>query len=390
MNLANHPLKPLSVSVFLPALEGGGAERAMLHLAQGLAERGVKTNLVIAQAEGAYLNQLPDKVQLVDLQARFPVVLSKTLALRRYLQQEQPDFLLSALDILGSAPWAQRLAGVSTQTVMCVQTHLSQQFRDHQPHTMGKVRPLFVRWFYTWADGLVAASHGVAVDLAEIAQLPVEKVKVIYNPVITSPVLAKMQEPIDHPWFAADAPPVVLGVGRLVSQKDFFTLIKAFAQVRQRCAARLMILGEGEQRPQLEALVHELGLDEDVALPGFVENPYAYMAKSAVFALSSVFEGFGNVVAEALATGTSVVSTDCQSGPAEILANGKYGKLVPVGDVTALAEAIINTLASPMSADVLQQRAAAFSVGNITSQYLDFLYCLLDRKYSNHSQSQAS
>lgn len=381
----HHSSKPLSVSVFLPALEGGGAERAMLHLAQGFAERGVKTDLVIAQAEGAYLSQLPAQVRLINLQSRFPVVLSKTLALRRYLQQEQPDVLLSALDILGSAPWAQRLAGVPTRIVMCVQTHLSQQFQDHQPNTMGKVRPHFVRWFYAWADGIVAASQGVADDLARMAKLPVEKVQVIYNPVITPHMLAKMQEPLNHPWFAADAPPVILGVGRLVSQKDFFTLIKAFAQVRQQCRARLMILGEGEQRPQLEALIHELNLSDDVMLPGFVENPYAYMSNSAVFALSSVFEGFGNVVAEALATGTPVVSTDCKSGPAEILANGQYGKLVPVGDAATLAAAITTTLAEPIDRIVLQQRAAAFSLTNITDQYLDFLYHLL-----SHDHTQVS
>lgn len=383
--LSNHLSKPLSVSVFLPALEGGGAERAMLHLAQGLAERGVKTDLVIAQAEGAYLKQLPEQVRLIDLQSRFPVVLSKTLALRRYLQQEQPDVLLSALDILGSAPWAQRLAGVSTRIVMCVQTHLSQQFRDHQPNTIGKVRPHFVRWFYAWADGIVAASQGVADDLAAMAKLPVEQVQVIYNPVITPQMVAKMQEPLDHPWFAADAPPVILGVGRLVSQKDFFTLIKAFAQVRQRSLARLMILGEGEQRPQLEALINELGLSADVALPGFVENPYAYMANSAVFALSSIFEGFGNVVAEALAAGTPVVSTDCKSGPAEILANGEYGRLVPVGDVDALAAVMIATLAEPANPTTLQQRAAAFSLDNITEQYLDFLYRILERDHTQAS-----
>lgn len=382
MNRLNRLSKPLSISVFLPALEGGGAERAMLHLAEGFAERGVKTDLVIAQAEGAYLKQLPGNVRLVDLHSRFPVLLSKTLALRHYLQQEQPDVLLSALDIMGSAPWAQRLAGVPTQIVMCIQTHLSQQFRDHQPHTIGKVRPHFVRWFYGWADGIVAASHGVAADFAQMAKRPIDQIQVIYNPVITPSVLAKLEEPLDHPWFAADEPPVVLGVGRLVSQKDFLTLIKAFAQVRQQCTARLMILGEGEQRPQLEALVRELDLADDVALPGFVDNPYAYMAKSSVFALSSVFEGFGNVVAEALAAGTSVVSTDCESGPAEILANGQYGRLVPVGDATALADAIVATLAEPMDANILRQRAEAFSVANITDQYLEFLYHQLEPNLS--------
>jgi glycosyltransferase involved in cell wall biosynthesis len=374
MNVIVKPAKPMSISVFLPALEGGGAERAMIHLAQGFAERGLKTDLVVAQAEGAYLEHLPKSLRLVNLQSKSPVVLSKTFALQRYLQQEQPDALFSALDIVSSATWAQRLSKVPTRVFMCVQTNLSQQFRDHQPNTLGKIRPRLVRWFYPWSDQIVAASHGVAADVAAMANLPNDRIQVIYNPVITPDVVAKIQEPIDHPWFAPGEPPVLLGVGRLVSQKDFFTLIRAFALVKQRCAARLMILGEGEQRPQLEALVRELGLEDDVALPGFADNPYAYMARSTVFVLSSIFEGFGNVVAEALAAGTPVVSTDCPSGPAEILENGKYGKLVPVEDATALADAIVETLDQPIDADILRQRSQAFSLETITDQYLEVLH----------------
>ena len=385
MNATNTTTKTPSVSVFLPALAGGGAERAMLHLAQGLAERGLKTDLVLAEAEGEYLTKVPANVRLVDLKSRSPVVLSKTLALRRYLQQEQPTALFSALDIVSSANWARRLAGVPTRVIMCVQTNLSQQFQDHQPHSMGKVRPHLVRWFYPWSDEIVAASKGVAADVARMTRLPLDRIRVIYNPVVSPEVLEKIQEPVDHPWFAPGEPPVVIGVGRLVSQKDFFTLIKAFNLVQQQRPARLMILGEGEQRLQLEALVRELGLEDKVALPGFAENPYAYMAQAAVFALSSIFEGFGNVVAEAMAAGTSVVSTDCESGPAEILEAGKYGRLVPVGDAAALAEGILTTLNQPTDPEVLRQRARAFSIENVTGQYLEVLDQVMSRDKSRAS-----
>jgi glycosyltransferase involved in cell wall biosynthesis len=361
------------VSVFLPTLAGGGAERAMLHLAEGFAQAGLKTDLVVAEAEGAYLEMLPPGVRLVNLQARPPIVVSKTLALRRYLQQARPDALFSALDIVSSAIWAKRLAGTPTRVVMCVQTHLSQQFRDHQPLIGGKIRPQVVRWFYPRADAIVAASQGVAIDVARITQLPTQHIQVIYNPVVTPTVQSKMQETVDHPWFADGQPPVVLGVGRLVTQKDFLTLIRAFAVLRGQRSARLMILGEGDQRPKLEALIAELGLTQDVALPGFVENPYAYMAQAAVFALSSIFEGFGNVVAEALAAGTPVVSTDCESGPAEILDNGKYGHLVPVRDAEQLATAIAATLDRPRNSDLLRERAQSFSVATVTNQYLQVL-----------------
>ncbi len=345
----------------------------MLHLAQGLADRGLKTDLVLAEAEGDYLKQVPTNVRIVDLQSKFPVVLSKTMALQRHLQQEQPTVLFSALDIASSCLWAKWSARVPTRVVMCIQTYLSGQFQEHQPNTMGKLRPKLVKWLYPKSDGLVAASRGTAEDLAQITSLPLERIRVIYNPVVTPEVLAKSREPIEHPWFLPGEPPVILGVGRLVGQKDFFTLIKAFAEVRQQRPARLMILGEGEQRVQLETLIRELRLDADVSLPGFVDNPYAYMANASVFALSSKFEGFGNVVAEAMATGTSIVSTDCPSGPAEILADGTYGKLVPIADPSALATAILETLNHPISPDVLRRRSLEFSTDRVVDQYMEVL-----------------
>jgi glycosyltransferase involved in cell wall biosynthesis len=365
-------LKNAFVSLLVPSLGGGGAERAMLHLAQGLAERGIKVDLVLVNAVGPYLAKVPPEVRVVDLKSKSPVILSKLLALRRYLRQERPMVLLSTLDNVNAAAWAQRLAGVSTRVVICVQNNLSLDLQN-EPGVMGKLKPYLARWFYPWADAIVAVSQGVAEDLMCLAGLPLEDIKVIYNPVVTPDLFEKAKESIDHPWFTPGEPPVILGVGRLTPQKDFPTLIRAFALVRQHCPVRLMLLGEGEKRPQIEALVCQLGLERQVALPGFVENPYAYMASSAIFVLSSSWEGFGNVVAEALATGTSVVSTDCKSGPAEILEDGKYGKLVPVGDVDALADAILATLSQPTNPEVLRQRSRAFSVERIVEQYLEVL-----------------
>jgi glycosyltransferase involved in cell wall biosynthesis len=366
-------LKKTSVGVFLPALAGGGAEKAMLHLAHGLAERGIKTDLVLAEAEGDYLEQVPSDVRLIDLKSKFPIVLSKTLALQRYLQREQPTVLFSALDIVSSSLWAKWSSRVPTRVVMCVQTYLSEQFRHDESSTLKKLRPQMVRWLYPRSDELVAASKGTAADLAQITDLPLDRIRVIYNPVVTPEVLQKSQAPVDHPWFAPGELPVILGVGRLVNQKDFFNLINAFAQVRRMRPARLMILGEGEQRQQLEDLILSLGLENDVAMPGFVDNPYAYMSKAAVFALSSKYEGFGNVVAEAIATGTPVVSTDCPSGPAEILDNGNYGKLVPVSDPTALAKAILETLDHPIDPEILKRRSLQFSTDCVVDQYMEVL-----------------
>ena len=203
-------------------------------------------------------------------------------------------------------------------------------------------------------------------------KLSLESIEVIYNPTITPELSQKSQESVDHPWFAPGEPPVVLGVGRLEQQKDFPTLIHAFAKVRQMQTAKLVILGSGREEKKLLSLVNELDLSEDVAMLGFVENPYAYMAKSAIFVLSSVWEGFGNVVAEALAAGAPVVSTNCPSGPAEILDNGKYGELVSVGDSQAMAEAILRVLLGEIKSvdsDWLEQ----FKLETVAQKYLDVL-----------------
>ena len=355
------------VSLFVPSLSGGGAERVALNLAQGFADRNLKVDLVLENAVGSFLSKVPNGVRVVDLQS--PGVLRKIFALKGYLQRERPAVLFSILDNINVAAWAQRLAGVSTRVVVGVHNNFSQDFQGIK----GKLKPFLVRYSYPLANGIIAVSQGVAEDLSRLSGLPLNKIRVIYNPVVMPELFNKAKEPINHPWFNPGEPPVILGVGRLVSQKDFSTLLRAFALVRQQIPARLMILGEGIERAKLEQLVQELRLENDVALPGFTENPYTYMAKAAVFVLSSIYEGFGNVVAEAMAVGTSVVSTDCESGPAEILENGKYGYLVPVGDAETMAKSILTTLNYPTNSELLQQRAKAFSGEKIVDQYLEFL-----------------
>jgi glycosyltransferase involved in cell wall biosynthesis len=327
------------IALFVPSLRGGGAEKAMVNLARGFAERGLKVDLVLAKAEGPYLSQVPLEVRVVDLGARR--VLYSLPGLVRYLRRERPQAMLSALNYANIvAIWAKLLARVQTRLVVSERNTLSLSTQNASSVRV-KLLPLLIKIFYPYADAVVVVSHGVAEDLITMTGLPVEKVKVIYNPVITPELFARAEEPLDHPWFRPGEPPVILGVGRLTKQKDFPTLIRAFALVRKECRARLMILGEGEDRPKIEALVRELGLEEDVALPGFVDNPYKYMKRAAVFVLSSQWEGLPTVLIEALALGTPVISTDCPGGSAEILENGRWGQLVPVGNIRALAGAIL-------------------------------------------------
>jgi glycosyltransferase involved in cell wall biosynthesis len=326
----------------LPGLYDGGAERTILNLAKGIAGKGYAMDLVLSRAEGPYMAEIPDSVRLVDLKASR--VMSSVPALVRYLHQEQPVALLSALYANIPALWAKRLSSYKGRVILSEQNTLSVVAAD-TPDLRWRIYPQLANWFYPWADDIIAVSQGVADDLAAAARLPHDRIHVIYNPIVTADLFEKSRDPLEHPWFQAGEPPVVLAVGRLTAQKDFETLIRAFAQVREKQAARLLILGDGEDRSALEDLVHQMGLQQDVGLPGFVSNPYPYMAHSAVFALSSKWEGLPTVLVEAMSLGIPLVSTDCPSGPREILRDGRYGRLVPVGDIEALGVAMLAALA---------------------------------------------
>lgn len=364
------PKTPSHIAIFLRSLAGGGAEKVMVNLSRGFVERGLKVDLVLGNIKGAYNSQVHPHVRVVDLQA--PKLLTTIPKLTAYLKQEQPFTLLSALHYpCEISLWAKRLAGVSTRVIVSEHNTLSVEAK-RLPQLTARLTPVAARLFYPWADRIIAVSQGVANDLANVTKIPKEQIKVIYNPVVTAELLEKAKEPVEHPWFMSGEPPVILGVGRLIEQKDYPTLIRAFAKVLTERSAKLIILGRGPQRERLNNLICELGIENHVAMLGFVPNPSAYMARATVVALSSAWEGFGNVLVEAMAVGTPVVSTDCPSGPAEILDNGKYGELVPVGDSEAMAEAILRVLAGnnkSVDAAWLQQ----FTLENATQKYLDVL-----------------
>jgi len=358
------------LAIFLPALYGGGAERTMLNLAEGIAAYGYATDLVLARAEGPYLAQVPGSVRLVDLKASR--ALFSVPALIRYLRSARPEAMLSALNYANIiALWARRLAGVPRRVVINEQNTFS-RWKQQLPSLYSQLMPRLLKGFYPWADEIVAVSEGVADDLAQATGIPRERIQVIHNPVVTPELQAKAEAPLEHPWFAAGEPAVLLAVGRLTVQKDFATLVQAFARVRRAHPAQLLILGEGEERPVLEALVRQLGLEHDVSLPGFVANPYAYMARASLFVLSSRWEGLPTVLIEALYCGTPVVATDCPSGPREILRDGQYGQLVPVGDVAALAQAIETTLAG-QTPHPPRESWRPFELGAVVDQYMNVL-----------------
>ncbi len=358
------------VALYLYHLYGGGAERMMVNLARGLVQQGLKVDFVLNRVGGAYQDHLPPEVRIVDLKA--PRLIKALPLLIAYLWRERPAVLLSTLHYTSEiALLAARLSGMPTRVVLREPNTLSLHVKLEAARNE-RWSPLFARLLYPWADGIVAISHGVAQDLAQITGLPQQRIRVIYSPVISPELPERARAPVEHPWFAPGEPPVVLGVGRLVEQKDFPTLIRAFARVQRTRPARLVILGKGSQRDLLKAMSRELGVEQDVALLGFVSNPYAYMARAAVFVLSSIEEGLSNVLIEAMAVGTPVISTHCESGPAEVLDHGRYGSLVPVGDSEAMAEAILEVL-SGNTKIVDSAWLEQFTLEASTRQYLDVM-----------------
>jgi glycosyltransferase involved in cell wall biosynthesis len=344
-------------------------ERVALNLAVGLRNYGISTSLVLLSLEGPYADSLPEDLPVSVLGHRH--MLPAIPRLVAYLRRNRPKVLLTSLDYANvAALWARQAAQVDARVICSLHKPVSEGLRDSRLLRERLLLKPAIRLSYPLADAVVAVSAGVADDLSSTTGFPRERITVIHNPVVTEELVARSREPLDHPWFAVDDPPVLLAVGRLTRQKDYPTLLRAFKHLRGERRARLVILGEGEEREALERSIHELGIAEDVQLLGFVENPYPYMRTAAAFVLSSAYEGLPTVMIEAMACGTAVVSTDCPSGPREILKDGRYGALVPVGDELALAEAIQQTLAKP-SLPAVDQRARDFTPEHAVKKYVE-------------------
>ena len=360
------------IALFFTGFAGGGAERVMIHLAEGLSERGNTVDLVVCNGRGPLRNEVPESVRLVNLGA--PRIIASLPGLVRYLRRERPGVMLSAMASANCvAILARALARVPLRMVLS-EHNMPSLASAHGATLRARLMPKLMRWTYPAADCLVAVSYGVADDLSKIIELPRNRIEVIYNPVVTKRLNTLKEYPLNHSWFGPEQPPVVVATGRLTYQKDFSSLIHAFALVRQNMEVRLMILGEGHDRRDLEDIVTKLGIEADVAMPGFVKNPYPYMRESAVFVLTSLTEGFGNALVEAMACGAPVVSTDCPSGPSEILEGGKWGALVPVGDVVGLSEAIMLALGKGRGGEeARRKRAGEFSADVAVDRYLTAL-----------------
>lgn len=359
------------IALLLPHLHAGGAERVTVNLANDFVQRGYAVDMVLLSATGEFLTDLRPEIRVVDLQVNR--MREAFLPLVRYLRKSRPDSVLACMwPLTVIALWAHRLSRVSTRVVVAEHTTWSRDEIASSALGRWKVSTTMHHAF-TQPHGIVAVSQGAADDLARFANLDRSAITVIYNPVVGDEK-PSCSEPLAPANWWTGTHRRVLAVGTLKAIKDYATLLAAFAQLRKRVDARLLILGEGECRSALEAQVRQLGLAGCVFMPGFVKDLSPYYHHADLHVLSSTGEGLPTVIVEALAAGTPVVSTDCPSGPREILCNGQFGRLVPVGDAVALAVAMAESLAATHDSASLKARAQDFSIDNGVDQYLDLLF----------------
>ncbi len=364
------------VAVLISNLEGGGAERVTVNLLKGFSPDLFELELVLINATGPFLSQVPEYVKLVDLKASG--VTGAIVPLARYLRQRRPAVLLSHTSHVNvGALVARRLAGTHTKVVIVEHNDRSSVPKKAETSRFvppqRRLLPNLMRRLYGQADAVVGVSDGVSSFIKRRFNVPEALMQTIYNPVVDAGLLERSRERPDHPWLLDQTTPTLIAVGRLTAQKDFATLLRAFAKLREHRNVRLIIFGKGPERQNLEALARDLGIEQEVSLPGFTQNPYAAMSRASLFVLSSRWEGLPTVLIEAMACGCPVVATDCPSGPAEILKGGRYGPLTNVGDVQGLADTILKALEHPVSEEALRNRAVDFSYDRSVDTYTALL-----------------
>ena len=368
----------MKVALLCSDLGCGGIQSVAVTLGNQLVRKGLSVDLVVLRGGGKFLCKLSPQVNVIDLDCTSQPLglLLPSSSFATYFKKSKPDTVISFGNSTNNlAAWAKLLLGLSFRLFVSEHSTFGARMACDSAFHRWR-RTIRSRFLYKQADLCVCVSQGVADDLAALRVVSEEKLRVIYNPISGAHLTELAQLPVQHLWLQPGQPPVILSVGRLMRLKGLDDLLKALGVLREKwnVNARLMLLGEGPDKPRLEKLAGTLGIADAVFFAGYQENPYAYMAKASLLALTSHYEGFGNVLAEALACGTNVVSTDCKSGPREILENGRWGRLVPVGDFEALAEAMRDALAVPLPVEELKARAAYFSIDRAVEGYMNILH----------------
>ena len=369
------PKAPGRICLFIHDLTGGGAERSTLDLTVAFRERGYDVDLFVFSADGPYRRDVPIDIRVIEsgIHGHKLTTIIALARFVRYLGRYKPDAVISALMTPNLvAILAKLLTRTKARCIVIVRDvrDVSKQFESAG---YGSATRSIIRWMLIQlarhADKIVAVSDGLADCVRNNWPCPREKVIRIYNPVYSERIAAKCREKVDEEIFDSRSVPTVITVGRLDPLKNQAMLIHAIRRIRATRPVRLVILGDGELRLALQDLASSLGLRDYVHVLGFKSNPFAYISQADVFALSSDLESFSRVLVEAMACGCPVVSTDCPFGPREILEDGKWGKLVPIGNEEAMAEAILETIDHPISPDVLVSRAKCFSIERSADEY---------------------
>ena len=357
------------VCLYFPSYGDGGVEKMTVNLAHGLSDAGIKVDFIVPQQTAPYLSGLEQKVKFITPPSNKSQHLSWLV---RYLISSHPDVLMSLKqDASINAIKAKKRCRAETKIVVRTGTALLSRFALRGTIFLKRwYKSRKLKHYYQQADGHITVAQGSRKELHELIQIPEDAIIVIKNPVITPSLLKLQHETIDHPWFASSSDPLIMGMGGFRTQKDFSTLIRAFARLRKSRPCRLILAGKGRQEKRLVRLCQELGIENDVLFPGFIDNPYPWLKRADLFVLSSLWEGSPNVLTEALALGTPVVATDCQSGPGEILQDGKYGELVPLGDPQAMCEAMARTLDKPLGSEQLAEAARDYTLQASTRSYI--------------------
>ncbi|HFD86596.1 MAG TPA: glycosyltransferase, partial [Gammaproteobacteria bacterium] len=328
--------------------------------------------LLLIKARGKHLSRIPDAVKVTRLRANSSLTATREVA--DYLKEKKPDVLLTAKDRAGRlALRARKLAGTDTPVFLQIHTTVSTSLKNRHP-VIRWWRYRRIRQSYFMANKVFTVSNGVAKDLQNITGLEPDKFATVRNPLITDELFDLASQPIDHPWLSGNRTiPTILAAGRFTQQKDFATLVRAFAILQTLRPSRLIIIGDGPLMNEVKQLIGELGIEKLVSLPGFQDNPFSWMKNADLLVLSSKWEGLGNVIVESLAVGTPVVSTDCPSGPAEILQEGKLGLLVPTENPEALADAMASTLKSRTRAPEFLEELSEYTAENSAKKYLELM-----------------
>lgn len=328
-----------NVCLFLPNLCIGGAERSAANIANGLDDQGYNVSIILIQEKGEYISKLNKGIKIINLNVN--KISQSIIPLYKYIKKYNPKCIISFMDHCNvAAIISNKISKNKTKIIPTIHSTISQRKKSFKLKIINNIQI----YLYKYIEKIIVVSKEAGEDAKSVLRLSDNKIEVIYNPIITEDMLNNSKMNINHKWIGNEKYVNIIGVGRLTDEKGFEDLIKAFKIVRGKIDnSKLIILGEGSYRKNLTNIVMKLGLNDHIDMPGFV-NPYPYMRIADLFVLSSKREGLPSALIESMALGTKVVSTNCKSGPKEILKEGKLGRIVNVGDIDELAAAIIETL----------------------------------------------